>query len=88
MYLKVAIVASFLLFPGAALTQQAPSSEQQQQMIAADRAVFYAFSTPATAGPKLEKLLAPEYSEVEYGRIYPRATVLGQLPEIAAFTFS
>lgn len=88
MYLKVAMYACFLLIPGAARAQQTPGTEQQQQMIAADRAVFEAFSTPATAGPKLEKLLAPEYSEVEYGRIYPRATVIGQLPEIAAFTFT
>jgi hypothetical protein len=53
-------------------------------MIATDCVVFEALSVSGHSCAKFEKLLALEYLKVEYGRIYTRAAVFGELPEIAA----
>lgn len=67
---------------------QAPVSAQQQQMIAADRAIFEALAGAQPDVAKLEKLLAPEYSELDDGELQNRAELIRTDSKVSQFSFT
>lgn len=62
-------------------------TDPQQQLVAADRALLEALAGPTPNVQKYEPLLAPDYIDIEFGQVHPRAEDVDQAKQLRNFSF-